>query len=242
MKKVKYIYILILFALLLTSCKNCERNVYGCLFGQDFTTISFDSNGGSYMTETRHVKKGCLVDKPHTPVKIGYVFAGWYLDDHLWDFEKDKPIYDLTLKAKWEPMVLTVTLDTNGGNETYDDLKIAFGSRYSLPTPTKEGYAFVKWKDGNLNIASSKVWYYTENKTFTAEWANEYIKICFITNDPEQIINPLTLKYGEIYTLPKLKKEGYKFLGWYNGEQKIYEINSDVKNDIVVEVKWEIEL
>lgn len=61
--------------------------------------VTFDSNGGSEVC-TEIVKKNEKVKKPEDPTKEGYVFAGWYYKDELYDF--DTPVTkDMTLKAEW---------------------------------------------------------------------------------------------------------------------------------------------
>ena len=43
---------------------------------------------------------GELLIKPIDPVKLGYEFVGWYLDDNLFDFSTYLN-EDTTLKAVW---------------------------------------------------------------------------------------------------------------------------------------------
>ena len=67
--------------------------------------VTFDSDGGTIIPSIT-VKEGELVSKPNDPIKIDskydYKFIGWYLDDLLWDFEKDKVTKNITLKAVYK--------------------------------------------------------------------------------------------------------------------------------------------
>ena len=66
-------------------------------------TISFDSNGGTDVPSHNQMY-GELLEEPEAPVREGYVFTGWYLDDacyELWDIENDIIEMDLTLHAGW---------------------------------------------------------------------------------------------------------------------------------------------
>ena len=54
---------------------------------------------GSDVT-TVYVSKYSIVGKPVVPVREGYVFAGWYLDGELYEF--NTPVNsNIVLIAKW---------------------------------------------------------------------------------------------------------------------------------------------
>lgn len=61
--------------------------------------VTFDSNGGSKIdSEIIHV--GGLVKMPKDPVRDGYQFVGWYLDEKEFNF-LDAISEDITLEAHW---------------------------------------------------------------------------------------------------------------------------------------------
>ncbi|WP_461247341.1 leucine-rich repeat protein [Treponema sp. R6D11] len=66
-------------------------------------TITFESNGGSYV-ESQIIYKNEKISEPQTPSMVGYTFEGWYTDNIYftarWDFERT-PKKDMTLYAKW---------------------------------------------------------------------------------------------------------------------------------------------
>ena len=87
MKKILVFFIMLL--LLLSSCG--RKKTY---------QITFDSNGGTLITE-QQVKKGKVAVEPSDPVKEGYTFLYWMLNDQKFDFST--PITsNITLVAKWE--------------------------------------------------------------------------------------------------------------------------------------------
>ena len=60
-------------------------------------------NGGYYMVDARTINQ--LVYEPINPVRKGYTFKGWYIDDsyqEMWDFGSILDVNELTLYAKWE--------------------------------------------------------------------------------------------------------------------------------------------
>lgn len=73
-----------------------------------YHTVTFDSNGGSEVTEQK-VLKGKQASEPGTPVRDGYIFDGWYSNDALYDFST--PVtQNLTLTAHWIKTVSTLTI------------------------------------------------------------------------------------------------------------------------------------
>ena len=73
-------------------------------------TITFDVNGGNSLTNsTFTAEAGAVIEFPN-PVKDGYEFLGWYIEDEK--FEKTTmPEENITLVAKWERNVFQVTFD-----------------------------------------------------------------------------------------------------------------------------------
>lgn len=62
--------------------------------------VSFDTNGGNNI-ESQVVKKDDKAVKPSNPIRSGYKFIEWQLDNKSFDFDT-KINKDITLKAKWE--------------------------------------------------------------------------------------------------------------------------------------------
>ncbi|MGC2195772.1 MAG: InlB B-repeat-containing protein [Terriglobales bacterium] len=85
---------------------------YAALGGVPWASaVNFDSNGGSAVVAA-HVADGKLVFKPTDPTRHGYIFEGWYKEAELisaWNFEADVVTGDITLFAKWTPMVIAAS-------------------------------------------------------------------------------------------------------------------------------------
>lgn len=64
--------------------------------------VTFNSNGGNDVKE-QLVQEGSKIVKPSDPVKEGYAFAGWYIDDKCTEeYNFDEPVSaDIILYAKW---------------------------------------------------------------------------------------------------------------------------------------------
>ncbi|WP_370748601.1 family 16 glycosylhydrolase [Eubacterium sp.] len=53
-----------------------------------------------------------------------------------------------------------------------------------------------------------------------------------------KVLNQQKVLAGETIILPNVKRKGYKFLGWYNGDKKLTE-STMIKSDITAKAKWQ---
>lgn len=181
-------------------------------------TVTFQTNGGSTI-EPQYVKYGRLVTRPaDDPTRTGYLFDGWYLGAELFPFNSYQVYDDLTLLAHWKSMNINLTLDANGGNVEYNTKTVTYGVDYVLPTPTRDNYTFDGWYlDDSLLCPISGVWTFSKvDITLKARWAGTEADITFASDDNIEVDNtPITLAYGEDYTLPvPTILTGDKFIGW----------------------------
>lgn len=96
---------------------------YSCQYIFENYTISFNTNGGSYI-EPINIKEGNKITRPIDPIKEGFEFVDWYIDggfEHKFDF--NSPIYsDLILYAKYVEEDSKITL-ISPDNNSYIDLR-----------------------------------------------------------------------------------------------------------------------
>ena len=74
------------------------------------------TNGGSFAKDTE-LKAGTLA----SPMKKGYVFAGWYNDANYSGEAVQKPSVDKTYYAKWEKSAYSMNGTLNLGELTYGE-------------------------------------------------------------------------------------------------------------------------
>ena len=112
------------------------------------------------------------------PTRTGYQFAGWYADANYTKKIGDAgaaytPENEITLYAKWEARTYTVLYNPNGGQlnagqssdtKTYDS---AYGT---LPTPTREGYAFTGWTYNGKTVLEKSIVKVAGTHVLTANW------------------------------------------------------------------------
>ena len=64
-------------------------------------TVAFNSDGGSTVAE-QTIENWKFATKPADPAKVGFIFAGWYNGEELWDFANYFITGNVTLTAKWD--------------------------------------------------------------------------------------------------------------------------------------------
>jgi uncharacterized repeat protein (TIGR02543 family) len=123
------------------------------------------------------------------PTKNHHTFKGWHSDEELeyrWNFDVYSVTGDMTLYAKWEKEVYTVSFDD--GDSVIDTQPVPYGGKATRPptAPTKEGYTFVDWYS---DTALTVLWDFptdtvTGNMTLYAKW-KEILKQDSITINGE---------------------------------------------------------
>ena len=123
----------------------------------------------------------------------------------------------------------------------YYELNYTVGDNIMLPQLYKEGYTFLGWFNGDTKVDMIKAGT-TGNLNLVAKW--EKIKIYHDLNlDLDGgTLDEVPTQYleGEEFILPTPIKEGYTFLGWYNGSEKVEKISATETSDISLVAKWKI--
>ena len=63
-----------------------------------------------------------------------------------------------------------VTFDLDGGTMDTTQVRVLQGKEYSLPTPTKDGYAFAGWYFGETLVSMTGNWQYHGDIMLKAKW------------------------------------------------------------------------
>lgn len=214
MKKAVKIFVVVFIAVLLAGM------LIACNKEPETITISFETNGGLEVPAVT-INVGDDFEAP-TPVRAGYIFKGWFVDESLSMPFDGAPTHNITLFAKWEANQNTIIFDANGGNGSMPNAIIATGETRNLPDCafSKEGYVFVGW----ATTAEGEVAYgnqapYTmgpeSHYTLYAKWAVP-IGVVFNGNGGTGSMASLTKGAGYPFTLPQnaFVKSGHIFAGW----------------------------
>ncbi len=173
-------------------------------------------------------------------IKTGYTFQGWFVGDQQYNEITTGSFGDLTLEARWTPtphkIVYLNTFDVENPNPkeyTIEDLGLV------LQNINRTGYSLNGWYLDNQKVTSISEYY--GDITLTAKWDLVEFNINYLNTKSVENENPL---YYNIETdnliLKDISADGYKFLGWYNGEDIVTEITAGNTGDITLTAQWEL--
>lgn len=162
--------------------------------------------------------------------RAGYEFIGWFdseEDGELVEVIDESNIMDISvLYARFDPLKFEITLDAGGGSFTAPDgaetvytYIVEYGQTFSLPSCTREGYAFLGWLDADGNEVEKITSLNIKDMTLTASWLQtgvEYLIEYILDGGTMTAPNPDTALSDVSAPLPEPVREGYLFLGWYD--------------------------
>ena len=161
-------------------------------------TVTMDTAGGDPIRPIQYTVESEAFQLP-TPVRTGYIFLGW-TGEGITEAQKTIEIPqgstgDRTYTANWQVIEYTITLLDMDGAGTSEALVYTVEQPVTLPTPTREGYAFLGWTV-NSDMAPQLTVVLPQgsigNRTYTANWE-------------------LT---GYTITMDLNGGSGYEFVGW----------------------------
>lgn len=182
-------------------------------------TVSFDSKGGTDVTERTGVKYGAKAVEPADPTKEGSTFLGWYVSGTFNKFDFNAPVTeDIQLVAHWVLNTYAVTLDANGG-EPIEPIEMSHGYELIEPTATRTGYKLTGWKDADGKDVAFPV-AVTGDLKLTAQWKLDAPKVALTADKAEPGVHA-----GDTVTLtanPEHALGGVTYTyQWYKGREKI---------------------
>ena len=181
------------------------------------------------------------------PTKDGYTFKGWFTDpDCVYVITKIPACSrtgELTVYAKWAPNNYNVILIVDGDYFRQYPYNVTTET-FLVENPTKTGYDFVGWTDGNIEPTDEL---YIEqgssgNQIYTAVFEAKTYDISYVNYDGETAVGSLTAHYTYDQTTPlaPATKTGYDFIGWDLNGQTINQIAKEsVYGDIQLEPVWQ---
>ena len=148
--------------------------INGKLSNKNLYTINYVVDGNIY--DSNEIEFGHKAKKPEDPVKVGYTFDGWYLEDEKWSFIGYIVTEDLTLNARWIVNNYNLLLDVNNdkagsvvgaGNYEYNSIVV-------IQALTNPGYTFEGWYKNNEFVSIDSSYQFNmpaDNITFEARWS-----------------------------------------------------------------------
>ena len=124
--------------------------------------VTFKQKGQSDVKKT--VKEGeTLTDIPTPATKTGYTVA--WEDKDLTNITEN-----ITVNAVETANTYKVSYDLNGAEGEISDLEVTYDGAYVLASPTREGYSFIGWTNGEEAVLSSGNWSIASDVTLKANW------------------------------------------------------------------------
>ena len=212
-----------------------------------YYTVSFDLDGGvvanKNLEEGLKVKENTVLNlSEYIPSKEGYAFKGY--SDGTTSYALDATITvtaNITVTAQWNkvetPNSYTITLDLSGGMLANTEISANEGTIIDLSNyvPSKEGYTFNGWKNGETDVARDAQITLSENMTLVAQWTEipVYYNVTLNTDggvvEGKDLTSALQVKKGTVLVLSEYipEKNGHTFGGWKLGET-VYQANSEI--------------
>lgn len=143
--------------------------------------VTLDADGGTLSSNSKLVTYDAMYGSFPIPVKEGYTFEGWYVDDKKIDStDIVKVASSHTAKARYTPNTVTARLDAADGDCDVTELKLTAGEVYgTLPIPVKEGYSFEGWYLDDDKIEASTV---VSDKYYSYHSYGKALKACWTSN------------------------------------------------------------
>ncbi len=134
-----------------------NKHYYDADSGNWYYVFGYPVDKVDYVSEEGEAVGSSVLEQPSAPSRVGYTFAGWYVDSGFTESFNFGAIpgQNTTVYAKWEPVVYTITYENVVGvggtwsgeyNKTFD---IQTSGQISLPTDAnleRRGYLFSGWE------------------------------------------------------------------------------------------------
>ncbi len=183
-------------------------------------TVTLDTAGGDPIRPIQYTVESEAFQLP-TPVRTGYIFLGW-TGEGITEPQETIEIPqgstgDRTYTANWQVIEYTITLLDMDGAGTSEALVYTVEQPVTLPTPTREGYAFLGWTV-NSDMAPQLTVVLPQgsigNRTYTANWELTGYTITMDLNGGSGETTLLYTVEDEEFALPTPTRNGYEFVGW----------------------------
>jgi len=194
----------------------------------------------------------------YDPSKEGYTFEGWFTDA---DFENKvygsitlEASHDWIFYAKWSPNRYVITFDSGLGNEVPKETMLMTYNQPANLTLISEmlnfnnpGYTFMGWattKGGEVVYADGatvKNLAVSGGFNLYAVWQINSFNISYdLGVGGTNHANPEVYDFedDDIVLKAPSAKEGFQFLGWYEGDALVNEIVKGTQKDFALTAKW----
>jgi len=183
-------------------------------------TLTINPNGGTYNGSSNNTEITKAYNDTYTletPVREGYTFTGWKIDNELYESNEYTFVSkDVTIVANYSLDTYNITYDLDGGEYVDNPLTYTINDSFTLNNPTKEGYTFIGWSGTGLEETTRDVTIsnMTGNRSYTAVYEKDAYVITY-NLDGGTTTNPTRYDItSDDIVLSYPSRPGYRFLGW----------------------------
>lgn len=226
---------LLVFAFFLVGCKSEKTPP----IEKEEVSIIFDTGTNDVLVDTLKGYQGDAVSEPNKPLRNGYKFMYWSLDNEPYTFSVF-PENSILLKAVWEKYY-TITFDVGEHHDGLEPQLYLSGEAIDLPILEdgvfdQKGYRFVKWvyEGSDLNFTTMP-----SNDLLLTAVFEESLMVSFNVGASKTKIGPLFLSEGDKLEAPSEipKLENHVFSGWMlNGAPYLFK--KMPSNSLTLEAKY----
>lgn len=163
------------------------------------------------------------------------------------------------IKVRYKRNQYTITLAGSGPDDVsgvYTDYNVCAGGKMALPTPSKEGYTFLGYKDENgvdVPVKAETGFYVVENVNANATYISKGFKpnsytVKYDANGGTVGVNEQNFIYDVEGELPVPTRDDYTFTGWkdlstgniYKAGEKVKNITSKENGEVNLTAIWEL--
>ncbi len=237
--------------IIMAACLLLLTIVTSCLVSPELVTFSFDSNGGSAVPEQR-VRIKAFVDEPDNPVKDGYSFIGWFIDERLttiFDFSTMTAEVDITLFAKWSAdsdtsyIIEHYLQDVSGNGYTKYETENVTGITDTTATAVEKEYIGFSENSNHVSRIVNGTIASDGSLVLRLYYDRNLYTVSFDCRDVGSADDVYEVRYGATISAPTPPSgDGYSFLGWYKDYDltNSWSFSSDtVTRNTILYAKWE---
>ncbi len=233
-----------------------EKTFYARIAAIKTFTVTFNYNyDETPITKTANVQEGTVATALNpAPTRTGYNFDGWFTDvdcTDTWDFDVDTVTYDVTLYAKWNIAVYTVTFDADNGEEEHQTQQVEYNKPATKPAnPVKDLHGFNGWTlygspfdfntpiTGDITLVASWTYNVQQGKFMrvrandNSPWEDKYNPVGHNedSDDSEWKVADVKLQVGTEFLVVE---HGDGWDNWYNAQDGFTQWNA---NDVITVV------
>ena len=208
-------------------------------------TVSFSVGDGATGVADQKIYFEFTATKPTDPVRSGYIFGGWMLNESEYDFGTSVE-GNITLTAKWLPRTYSIDYVLGGGvnaSSNPDSYNIESGT-IVLADPTREGFIFLGWYDAEQNgnrVTEIKAGS-TGRITLYARWQANTYTVDFVLNGGTMKSTEQIVVAGGTVAFEEPTRENYLFMGWFTDAActQRYDFSTPVTGDLTLYAKWRL--